>query len=937
MNQSPNTVQVHNFVVLKIDQFVKDERPVTTEQIREWVDRMADMVMDIDAEDVVDRDQLVKDIEADFNVHVGDWNFLSDDSDHVPWLHEKREEKEEWPFWRRYERFLRDEVGLPKAAVDRLDEVTDDILGRLEDPTREGAWDRRGLVAGQVQSGKTGNYTGLMAKGMDNGYKLIVVLAGVHNSLRSQTQARIDEGILGFDTRSIRRAVQADGASRVGVGRLAGRFLHVNSFTSSLDNGDFKLSVAQSMGVAPGGSDPIVLVVKKNKSILKNLYQWATNLKKERDPETGRYRVRNVPVLVIDDEADHASVNTRFSNDDEEIDPSAINGLIRQFLDTFEKTSYVAYTATPFANIFIDPETDHSSAGEDLFPRSFIVNLPVPSTYVGPERVFGLLEDVSFGIEAVKPLNIVRSIFDYGDWLPDKHKAAHALSAEVPESLREAILFFLMAGAVRALRGQGERHHSMLVHGTRFVDVQRQVASQISALLEDITNRLRFGEGASASLRAELEELYVGDLCPITAQLTAEPDLVGMTGPVPPFAEVFDAMKELSARTRVHLVNGQSADALEYVDHPQGLSVIAIGGDKLSRGLTLEGLCVSYYLRASRMYDTLMQMGRWFGYRPGYLDLCRLYTSAPLIDWYKSITAASAELQSEFDSMAATGGTPEDFGLRVRQLPDGLLVTSPAKLRNAQRYSVTFSGTISETVTFAAAARKKNLAALEELVGSMGAEDTSRRGMRLWRDVSPAAVLAFLDSYEADARAFKARPGPLAEYIRSRNADGELGQWTVVLADSTQKGAATWKVAGRDVRLTQRALHGEESADRYAIRRAVSPSHELVDLEKGTDSWYVALEQTVAAWERSPSRKPDAPAPSEPSPRAERNLRDPDRGLLIIYPLDPTMWDRQAADSDPFVAFAVSFPRSDAATPIEYQVNPVFLRNLYGLDDIDDE
>ncbi len=410
-----------------------------------------------------------------------------------------------WAFWERYERFMREQQGLPPASVTSVADTTDDILARLEAPDRPGAWDRRGLVAGQVQSGKTGNYIGLMTKALDSGYKLVVVLAGVHNSLRSQTQARIDEGILGFDTRKNLRFDQAEGSSMIGVGRVGGRFLPVNSFTSSKQNGDFNLGVARNIGVVVGGNDPIVLVVKKNKSVLTNLYNWATALRKETNPETGRPIVRGVPVLVIDDEADHASVDTngpKRGQDANETDPTAINLLIRKFLDTFEQSAYVAYTATPFANIFISRDREHRVAGEDLFPRSFIINLPAPSTYLGPARVFGLQGGGPAATEQVDPLPIVRNVTDYDTWLPDGHKADASLQGDLPASLREAMLSFLLGGAVRRLRGQGTKHNSMLVHVTRFTKVQTQVADQVQATLEDFRDRLQFGEGNNPILRA---------------------------------------------------------------------------------------------------------------------------------------------------------------------------------------------------------------------------------------------------------------------------------------------------------------------------------------------------------------------------------------------------------------------------------------------------
>src|SRR5262249_42666461 len=188
-------------------------------------------------------------------------------------------------------------------------------------------------------------------------------------------------------------------------------------------------------------------------------------------------------------------------------------------------------------------------------------------------------------------------------------------------------------------------------------------------------------------------------------------------------------LPKVASTVTIKLINGSAKDALEYDAARQtGINVIAIGGDKLSRGLTLEGLSVSYYLRASRMYDTLMQMGRWFGYRPGYLDLCRLYTTAELRRWYGAVTAANEELLREFDYMAAIGATPKEFGLRVRNHPDGLLVTARTKLRNARKVYVTFAGTISETIIFRTdeESRKQNQSAAESLISDAAKLGTSR-------------------------------------------------------------------------------------------------------------------------------------------------------------------------------------------------------------------
>lgn len=928
-----NADWVRQLVMPRADHARSKGETVTAERLRQWVEQAAEQLDAEDSDDPINVEQLIRDLEAEINIFVGDGNSLSDDADHVPWLENRLGDKATWSFWNRYTRFSKGEQALPTTALTRLDELTNDILGKLEDPSRDGPWDRRGLVAGQVQSGKTGNYTGLIAKAIDNGYKLVVVLAGVHNSLRSQTQARIDEGILGFDTRAIRQASMASDSAKIGVGKLVGPQLYVASFTSSAEGGDFRLNVAQNMGVVPGGTDPIILVIKKNKSILENLYAWATLLTKERDSGSGKYRVRGVPVLVIDDEADHASVNTKHPRPgDEEIDPSAINGLIRQFLDTFERTAYVGYTATPFANIFIDPDGEHNKKGEDLFPRSFIVNLPAPSNYVGPERVFGLQADAANEVEGVEPLPILRTIEDYATWLPDKHKSTDQLGKQLPTSLEEALLFFLISGAIRRLRGQGGKHHSMLVHVTRFTLVQKQVATQVTEFLKEVQQRLAYGEGADQWLRDRAMHLYEDDLAPTCAELGDTPDLASLIGLVPSFDEIWAELGAVTNRTTVHVVNGASDDALEYIDHPEGVSVIAIGGDKLSRGLTLEGLCVSYYLRASKMYDTLMQMGRWFGYRTGYLDVCRLYTTSSLITWYERITSASAELQREFEAMAVVGKTPADFGLRVRQLPDGLLVTSPTKLKYAQRVSISFSGAISETVTFRAADRAINAASLDALVRRLGPEGPHQPGMHIWRKVAPEEVLTFLQSYRADRAAFKVQPKALSDYIRARTAEGELIDWTIVLADVS--GVATVPIGGLLVGATQRTDHNDtRHSGRYTVRRLVSPGHELVDLDKGSDRWNAAMKHTLESWKLSPRRTPGDKPPERPSGLWERGSRSGKKGLLLLYPLLPSKWNDHDDDPTPFVGFAASFPASERATPIEYQVNMVTLKKEFGWDE----
>jgi len=880
----------------------------------------------------IDTEALIRRIETECNVWIETPTTLSDPTGHLEWLLPQRREATQWNFWQRYQRFLEDYKELSPNAVSGLDEVTDLVLSLLEDPRRAGPWDRRGMVVGQVQSGKTSNYIGLICKAADVGYRLIVVLAGVHNSLRSQTQLRLDEGFLGFDTQQ--RMLFDQTNVRIGVGRMPGAGLFIaHALTNSADNGDFKLAIARNAGVMLGGNDPVVLVVKKYKSVLENLIRYATALNMQPHPTTGALLVRNVPLLVIDDEADHASVNTapEPAEDEAEVEPKAINRLIRKLLASFDMSAYVGYTATPFANIFIKPPVEEPGAyGEDLFPRSFIISLKAPSNYIGPAEVFGLPTDLRAGTQAEAGLPIVRRISDHAEWMPDKHKRTWE-PGELPRSLQQAIRSFILSCAARVARGQATSHNSMLIHVTRFVDVQRHVAELVENEVKAVRQRLLYGDGASTpSILSELEALWVSDY-EVTSKAMASPG-----EPPTSWREVRSALGAAIKRVAVRQINGRAEDVLEYYGHPEGISVIAIGGDKLSRGLTLEGLTVSYYLRASRMYDTLMQMGRWFGYRPGYADLCRLYTTQELQGWYEHIALADVELRREFEYMRLLGNkTPLEYGLRVRSHPDALMVTSRAKMRNSEIMSLSFAGTISETVVFHRQDNdevlKRNWSAGEELVTGLPQQrpEVSGRATRLWADVSVARILGFLRQYRTHESATKCQSQYLAEYIETQGRHDELLDWTVVLVSSSAPQARLRRVGPCQVGLVERSEHGTTARDAYiAIKRLVNPPDEALDLTQ--EERKQAMAYTVERFAEGQSRSRRASPPESPDGIAIRGARPARRGLLLLYPVGITKAaDPQGSDGGSVIqrealGIAVSFPRSETAQAIQYAVTNTY-------------
>jgi hypothetical protein len=904
---------------------------VTQDRIRQAVETALQALATMNRPIEIDAERLIREIESLVNVFVGHSTSLDDAEGHVPWLADRRGSIS-WDFWDRYRRYLREIKAFPPGGVQRLDEITDDILGRLEDPERQGPWDRRGMVVGQVQSGKTANYTGLICKAADAGYRLIVVLAGVHNSLRSQTQLRLDEGFLGFDTQQKRFFDQAN--RRMGVGRLAGseRLLAVSSLTNSEEKGDFNLKVARQVAMGLG-QIPVLLVVKKNASILRNLITWATELNQHPHPETGRMVVPGIPLLVIDDEADHASVNTKemvFDENgkpDDETDPTKINALIRTLLYTFEQSAYVGYTATPFANIFAYAGDPSERFGDDLFPRSFIVRLPPPSDHVGPAEVFGVSADKWVGLEARGGLPIIRAVEDSDSWLLPSHKK-DAVPGPLPASLRRAMRSFVLTCAARAARGQEGVHNTMLVHVTRFVDVQERVADQISQELAAMRDRLRYGEGdAAKQLIDELRQDWEIDFSETSASFDEAPRMSWEQ--LEP--HVAPAISRIAPVMRI---NGSARDALTYYDHPNGISVIAVGGDKLSRGLTLEGLSVSYFLRSSRMYDTLMQMGRWFGYRPGYLDLCRLYTTTELREWYRAITTANEELLLLFDDMAEVGGTPENFGLRVRKHPDGLMITARAKMRHGKDMKLSFENSSSETVAFHTDldVQARNFGLTERFLrrqsgAGRGPEPTAGPSPTvLWRGVPAEHVADLLAHFTTHEEARKAQGAYLARYIRACASGGELTRWTVALAG--RSGIATERaIAGITLGLIQRGASESSDSNVYRIRRIASPTDEYLDLPTEAVLQARKLTQRI----RKESELPDVP--SGPAIRRHRPKTD---GLLVLYPLDahvPEIEGRKLFPpaAPPVMGFLVSFPASETAPTVDYVVDNTYWQLEMGL------
>ncbi|WP_395159930.1 Z1 domain-containing protein [Ilumatobacter sp.] len=817
-----------------------------------------------------------------------------DESVHEPWVEGSQETIfPDGGFWRNYRCLV--EPRLPPTALAELDRSTDRIVDLLGNPSREGIWDRRGLVIGHVQSGKTNNYLGVVTKAADAGYRLIIILAGAHNNLRAQTQHRFDEAFVGRDT----RAGLGEAPPAFGVGLLQSQN-HVHTMTKATEAGDFKRGFADGAGWNPFNHSnlPTVFVVKKHVTVLQTLHDW---LRHNAGLLPGQSTIEDVPLLLIDDEADNASIDTANHINSDTL-PTGTNMGIRRILRLFDQSAYVDYTATPFANVFIDANAEHEKLGGDLFPRDFIVGLQAPSNYVGADLIFGTGADAD-------GLPMVSRLLDHEVWIPPNHDVEFVPSDDLtPASLSRALDSFILACAARRLRGQAGASNSMLVHLTRFKLAQNTIGRRLGEMLAERYNDLRYAPDDDP-VWERFSDLWEEDFIPNAVALQNH------AGPRPPLDD-FDSVRPHLApavsKIEVRLINGDSDDVLDYDKHPEGLSTIVVGGAKLSRGLTLEGLTVSYYARTTRLYDALMQMGRWFGYRPGYLDLCRVYAPPGVVSHFRNISVATTELLREVKILENTNMTPRQFGLRVRHSP-GMFITGSTKMRNTQIRRIGFGAERPETTSLELPAGRRQLAFdcldafVTQLTETADADASPGGDNSAWRGVSSAMITAYFDSLAAeDLYPFTTgRPLYLADYIRKRNQHGDLGEWTVLLRSNSQWPGQPQKLANGAVSVGLSTRRDDGRAGRYSFNSLIGSADERFDL---TDAELGQARAEAGA--------------ENPTGTYLRHARASERGLLILYLLDPNI-GYTAEPGPPFAAYCVSFPKDPDGTRVEYRINSV--------------
>lgn len=916
-----------------------DELP-SEEDVYVWVDMLLKLHLDMSPKyaalkEEVDREAFKKSVvdkyhhEQSCKQQVG--GCIEDSDENIPWLPEVRDAID-WHYWNQYAKYLHERQHWSRDVVSTISEDSERILALTGNPNSPDSFNKKGLVVGYVQSGKTANYIGLMARAADAGYRYIIVLASTTNDLRSQTQKRIEEGLIGIDYRTAPKGGLPI-AERVGVGNMPGWGRHPNLGTTRKD--DFNRNKAKALFQIADNPmvEPWVFVLKKNVSTLKNLIVWL----KASDPDGA--------LFLIDDEADNASINTKHYKED----VSRINEQIRELLAVFRKSVYVGYTATPYANILVDKDEVDEKLGKDLFPRNFIYTLNASDSYFGADEVFGDIEPDDTQI-TTRP-KYIRFLYDIGAIPPNKKDIE---IDELPQSLYAALRTFAVASAIRVTRAKEDCHTTMLINVSLFNVVQKRLKAKVDTYLKDVlipAIKVNAGKAPTDAVRdsSEIAMLYDRwvDEYESNTELTWE--------------EVYPALALIARNLHSALINQKSKDGLEYSDHVE--HVVAIGGLRLSRGLTLEGLVVSYFSRNSRAYDTLLQMSRWFGHRPGYEDICRIWMTEESAGWCRFVADATDELMNDLVVMQQKGATPLEVGHKIRAHPSTLMVTARNKMGGGEeRGEVNLNCKLHESAVLArrngALAHNEEVAyrLVQELMQEGCAKETWGEAKHegggtgiLYRDVPHGIVESFISGFipsrSRDAKV--SSPDTILKQIQYCVEEGH-GSWDVFFPNKGVRSApeegVTFTIDGT-VYVRQRRRPGTRTSpnsiyigNRYKVS---TKGIDQVGLESGeiSDAYRAYLDE----------KKHNSRASLDLKYREKRH-----NPLLVIHflcvrfdsktdydnavsvgdrkdgsgdTLKETAWspwDKQVAA----VAYSISFPQLQKDRNVSYVFNPVALEGL---------
>lgn len=726
--------------------------------------------------------------------------------------------------------------------IPQLNEASNTIVRLTPDPGGD-PQTGRGLVVGYIQSGKTTNFTAVAAKLADRGYKMIIVLAGIHNALRAQTQERLIEDLTEDDPTRWHKITDVD--SDFDLVKMS-------------DSNGRKSATGTKHDAAPyltASGKTTLLVVKKNATVLQKLHAWLSK------PHAKKALI-DAKVLVIDDEADQASVATR-----------TINPLIRNILGLFPRGTYIGYTATPFANVFIDP-----SDKEDLYPRDFIYALPQPEGYFGPEKLFG--RDIAdLDEEDVDGYDMIRIIPDEDEpkLRPIGKKKTKGFTPVMTESIQDAFSWFVLATAARWVRGD-RGDSSMLIHTSYKTEVHESYQEPLEGLREDMEKAIQQQDNRTINRLRKQWENETSKVPPSEWGRNSEE-----------FSEVIKMIPAVLANIRIIIDNSKSNERLNY-QKDQSNTILAIGGNTLSRGITLEGLVSSVFIRPTNTYDTLLQMGRWFGFRHGYEDLPRIWTTTELRDSFRHLSLVEHEMRQDIESYELQKITPMEAAVKIRTHPL-LRITAKMGAARPQRYSC--SGARLQTKFFYrndTDILQTNWDASEHLIHSASAKNNGQplpNGGTLFTGVGVADIMEFLAHYQVHPNQADMETGVLRSYIQERNiqADPELTRWNVAVIGGS---GPEINIAGNRVRGNIRAPYKPSpelenipprdrgSRDTAYIKTLMSKQDLVIDID------YISVKEAKNMTEAQ---------------LKVRRIQDPataKRGLLVIYPIDP----KSAPDSE---------------------------------------
>ncbi len=681
--------------------------------------------------------------------------------------------------------------GWAPSDVDSMDDSSSEVVSLLDSPLLD-SFSTRGLVVGYVQSGKTANMTAVITKAVDAGFRMIIILAGTTNKLREQTQKRLVEDV---------------------VQRSPGDW---QLFTA--EDQDYDPGTVSSLSSCSKAQPARLFVVKKNTTVLGKL------LKVFQESEQA---LSSCPTLIIDDESDQASINASGSSDE----ITATNHLIRRILKVLRRVSYVGYTATPYANVLINPERNsEGKIDDDLYPRDFITALPRPESYFGAEKLFGRNaidgdDEGEDGLDMVRPIpeaeaSLVRPPSRGGD----------DFEPQIAPSLESALRWFIIATAAK---GMPDSHSTMLIHVTHLVVAHERLSRTIERRLEQLRQDLKKGDAALESeLKAQWENEY------------PRVDGAQFGNTARKWEEFRGAVVEVAEKAEVVVENAASENRIDYDSKPR--TYIAIGGHVLARGLTMEGLISSYFLRTSRQYDTLMQMGRWFGFRRGYEELPRLWATEDVLNSFRELATVEAEIREDIAVYRKHNVSPLEFAVRIRQIP-GMMVTARNKMTAAVVTNLSFDGRHLQILRYA----EKDMgwlrnnwdagAGLCDGVAGRGAGWKSGRRGRFSVGVPSSLVLSFLTKYRGHKEQGSIDLKVMREYIAdTASCNGDV--WSIgivepqrnVVRSSDSLGSAV----GRVNTVNRAPLKiPEHMADIKALMSRQDLLIDMDDVEYGGQSW----------------------------------------------------------------------------------------------------